>query len=384
MAHIDGATVVVIGGGVTGLSSAWWLARSDVDVIVLERSFVGGEASGRNGGQTLHIFSPFGMEEQRLWPTMDEMLVYPTEWHSGRLSVGFDEETLAFHKMAAEREAEMGFEVEFIDTQQVKELIPLVSNKIVGGVYRHHGGHANPQRTVQAFAWALQDLGGRIYQHHTVTGIMMEGGRVTGVETDKGTFGADFVIDAAGPSTGMIAEMVGVYLPLAHGRVEQIVTEPLPPMWPGNFAGNGVYGRQTKRGNLAYGGGPHEWIDVTDMSEPEKQTTPLIRNLARRVMNLYAEASEMRVIRSWGGVVEQTPDGRPVIERLDSPDNFIIATMSSVGFGLSPAVGRAVSELITHGEVTFADISELNVGRFSDVPPNWREEQGWVPSPERE
>jgi sarcosine oxidase subunit beta len=212
----------------------------------------------------------------------------------------------------------------------------------------------------------------------------MEGGLVTGVTTDKGTIGADLVIDAAGPSTGMIAEMAGVYLPLAHGRVEQIVTEPLPPMWPGNFSANGLYGRQTKRGNLAYGGGPHEWIDVTDMSEPEKQSTPLIRNLSRRLMYLYEGARDMRVIRSWGGVVEVTPDGRPVIERMDSPSNFIIATMSSVGFGLSPAVGRAVSELATRGEVSFTDISALNVGRFRDEPPDWRELKGWIPSPERE
>ena len=237
---------------------------------------------------------------------------------------------------------------------------------------------------MQAFAWALQDLGGRIYQNHTATGLTVEGDRVTSVITDKGEFAADCVINAAGPSTGMIAEMAGVDLPLAHGRVEQIVTEPLPPMWPGNVAGNGVYGRQTKRGNLAYGGGPHEWIDVTEMSEPEKRTTPLIRNLARRVMHLYGEARDLRVIRSWGGVVEQTPDGQPVIERLDNPSNFIIATMSSVGFGLSPAVGRAVSELVISGEVSFADISELGMSRFADIGPNWREEQGWIPAPQRE
>ena len=384
MAQVDGAAVVVIGGGVTGLSSAWWLARSEVDVIVIERGFVGGEASGRNGGQTLHLYSPFGMEEQRLWPLMDEMLGYPTEWNAGNMSVGFDEVSLQFQQQMVQREMDMGFKAEVIDAQQVRELVPLINRDVVGGIKRQHGGHANPQRTVQAFAWALQDLGGRIYQNHTVNGLTVEGDRVTAVITDKGEFAADCVINAAGPSTGMIAEMAGVDLPLAHGRVEQIVTEPLPIMWPGNVAGNGVYGRQTKRGNLAYGGGPHEWIDVADLDEPEKRTTPLIRNLARRVMHLYGEARDLRVIRSWGGVVEQTPDGQPVIERLDNPSNFIIATMSSVGFGLSPAVGRAVSELAISGEVGFTDISELSMSRFADIGPNWREEQGWVPAPERE
>ena len=384
MSQLDAATVVVVGGGVIGLSSAWWLARNDVDVIVLERGVVGAEASGRNGGQTLHIDSPLGMEEQRLWPVLDEMLGYPTEWQPGRLDAVFDEETFEAKKAATAPEVEKGFEVEFLDGDEVRELVPLASKRIIGGVYRHYGGHANPQRTVQAYAWAVQDLGGRIYQHHTVTGISMSGAQVAAVETDKGSFGADFVVDAAGPSTGMIAEMAGVSLPLAHGRVEQIVTEPLPSTFTGNFIGNGLYGRQTRRGNLAYGGGPHEWIDVTGMSEPEKQTTPLIRNLARRLLHLYEEAGDFRIIRSWAGIVEQTPDMGPVIELMDRPRNFIVATMSGMGFGLSPAVGEAISDLVTKGEVSFADISDLNVGRFKDVPADWREKRGWVPSPRKD
>ena len=384
MAQVDTAAVVVIGGGVTGLSSAWWLARNGVDVIVLERGVVGAEASGRNGGQTMHLDSPFGMEEQRLWPVLDEMLGYPTEWRPGRLDAVFHEDSFEAQKAATVPEVYKGFEVEFLDGDQVRELVPLASKRIIGGVYRHYGGHANPQRTVQAYAWAVQDLGGRIYQHHTVTGVLMSGTKVAGVDTDKGSFSADFVVDAAGPSTGMIAEMAGVSLPLAHARVEQIVTEPLPSMFSGNFIGNGLYGRQTRRGNLAYGGGPHEWIDVTGMSEPEKQATPLIRNLARRLLHLYEEASDLRVIRSWGGIVEQTPDGGPVIELMDRPGNFIVATMSGMGFGLSPAVGEAISDLVIKGEVSFADISEFTAGRFKDVPMDWRELRGWMPSPRKD
>ena len=383
MPRADGASVIVIGGGVTGLSSAWWLARSGVDVIVFERGVLGAEASSRNGGQTLHLHSPFGMEEQRLWPNMEEMLGYPIEWHTGRLNVALNEKSWEEQKAETALDIEMGFKVDVLDVKQVKELMPPVTSSILGGIYRHHGGHANPQRTVQAYAWAIQDLGGRIYQHHTVTGLLMDRDLITGVKTDKGEFGADIVIDAAGPSTGMIAEMAGVSLPLAHGRTEQIVTEPLPPMWQGNFSGNGIYGRQTERGNLVYGGGPQEWIDLTDMSEPEKPTTPFIRNLARRLFHLYEEAGDIRVIRSFSGVVELTPDRWPVVERLDRPSNFIVATMSSSGFGLSPAVGKAVSELVMHGEVSFTDISDLTLGRFRNIPTNWRELQGWVPSVDR-
>src|SRR2546422_223084 len=85
MSDRQGAAVVIIGGGVTGLSAGWWLARAGIDVLVLERGIVGWEASGRNGGGATHVYSPFRLEEQRLWPQMDELLGYPTEYQPYRI-----------------------------------------------------------------------------------------------------------------------------------------------------------------------------------------------------------------------------------------------------------------------------------------------------------
>ena len=378
MSDRPGAAVVIIGGGVTGLSAGWWLARAGVDVLVLERGIVGWEASGRNGGGATHVYSPFGLEEQRLWPQMDQLLGYPTEYQPYRIGVALTEPQLALARRWAEIGATRGFRWESLDSRQLKELVPIVGDNAIGGTYLHFGGHANPQRTVQAYAWALQDHGGRILQHTTVTGLTQGGGRVTAVETTRGTFGADTVVVAAGPQTGLFADMLGVWLPLAPARVEMIATEPIPLMNCGGVAGNGLYGRQTLRGNLVYGGGPHEWINVPDMAAPDHPNTPLVRNLARRLAELFPGAAHVRLIRAWGGVAENTPDGLPVIDRLASPDNVILATMSSVGFGLSPAVGRGVSELVLHGRCQFADLSALSLGRFADTPADWRERAGWV------
>jgi sarcosine oxidase subunit beta len=215
-------------------------------------------------------------------------------------------------------------------------------------------------------------------QHTSVTGLAPRGGRITAVETTRGTFGADAVVIAAGPQTGLFGEMLGVSVPLAPARVEMIATEPIPLMRVGGVAGNGLYGRQTLRGNLVYGGGPHEWINVPDMATPEHASTPLVRNLARRLAELFPGAAHVRVIRAWSGLVENTPDGLPVVERLASPDNVVLATMSSVGFGLSPAVGRAISDLVQHGRCTFADLGALASSRFADTPADWRERAGWV------
>ncbi|PYO34229.1 MAG: FAD-dependent oxidoreductase, partial [Candidatus Rokuibacteriota bacterium] len=349
-----GASVVIVGGGVTGLSAGWWLARAGVDVVVLDKGIVGWEASGRNGGGATHVYSPLGLEEQRLWPQMDALLGYPTEYAPQRIKVALSQDQLALYRTNAEIAAGRGFSSEHLDPKQLRELVPIVGDTAIGGLYLRFGGHANPQRTVQAYAWALQDLGGRIRQHTTVTGFRTDGGRVTAVETDRGPFGTDALVIAAGPQTGLLAGMLGVSLPLAPARVEMICTEPLPLMAVGGVDGNGLYGRQTRRGNLVYGGGPHEWIEVAGMAAHDQPATPLLRNLSRRLAELFPGAAHLRLIRSWAGIVENTPDGLPVIDRLSDPANVVIATMSSVGFGLSPASGKAISELVLHRHCRFA------------------------------
>ena len=261
-------------------------------------------------------------------------------------------------------------------------MIPGITGRTLGGMYSPNGGHANPQRSVQAFAWAFQDMGGRLHQNTAVTGIQVVGGRVSSVETTAGAIEADVVVAAAGPQTALLAEMVGVHVPVAPARVEILATAPLEPLFDIALVGNGLYGRQAARGNLLFGGGPHEWADVGLTSEPSKPNTPLIRNIARRLAELLPGAADAPVIRSWAGIVEQAPDYMPIIDVLESPSNYVVVTASAHGFGISPATGKAVSDLVLYGESSI-DISGLGLGRFADVTPGWREERGWVPAQER-
>ena len=373
------ASVVVVGGGVSGLSAAWWLARSGVDVLVVDKGIVGWEASGRNGGGCTHYNSALFHEEQRLWPLMDELLGYPTEYRRERIIFATTEHHLHAYLRMGEEVGRHGYDWEALDGDEVRRRVPLAGDSALGGIHLKVGGHANPQRTVQAYTWAIQDLGGRILQHTPVHRLVAKGGKVTGVETAAGLIECDHVVVAAGPQGGRLLATVGVRLPVAVARAEMIVTEPLPLMPHGGVDGNGLYGRQTLRGNLAYGGGPHEWIDLPADGAPlSRPTSPLAAHLARRLAELLPKAAHVRVIRSWAGLIENTPDGRPVIDRLSSPENLTICTMSAVGFGLSPATGHAIRDLVVDGRCSFTDLDKYRLDRFDGVPDDWAAAKGWV------
>ncbi len=369
--------VVIVGGGATGLSAAFWLRRAGIEVTVIEKGIVGWEASGRNGGGATHAYSPLFREEQRLWPMMDDLLGYPTEYQPKRVRIALNEAQLGFLRDAVNLAAAQGFPAEELDSKTMRDLVPWVPDTVAGGMVYHYGGQANPQRTLQAYAWAVQDLGGIIMQHTVVTGFETAGGAITGVRTDQGLIGCDAVVLAAGPHTAQLAAMLGIIVPVVAARAEMIVTEPVPLIAIGGADGNGLYGRQTLRGNLAYGGGPHEWIDLPDHRTPRAVNSPVMRSVARRLFELFPKLAHLRVIRSWAGVIENTPDGRPILDRLANPGNLVIASMSSVGFGLSPASGRAVMQLVTQGHCDFANLEHLKLSRFDGLAGDWAEEKGW-------
>ena len=163
---VDRADVVVIGAGVSGLSTAWYLAKAGKDVVVVDKGVVGGEASGRNGGMISERVDeppliPMAVESLRLWKTLEDDLGYPIEFvHQGRLQVAVTEEEMG--DLFSERDVALrhGISVEVVDTAEIQDMVPGISDRVLGGTFFANGGHANPQRTVQAYAWAIQDLGG--------------------------------------------------------------------------------------------------------------------------------------------------------------------------------------------------------------------------------
>jgi len=221
---MDRADVVIIGGGITGLSSAYWLTKAGLDVVVVEKGIVGWEASGRNGGissrrgEELPVVA-LAREACRLWPTMDAELGYPTEWvGTGGLSPALTEERVTFYRGALARWQKLDIPARWLDPREVRELVPCISERVLGGIYVAGAGHANPQRTAQAYAWAIRDRGGRIYQQTAVTGIQVTNDKVSAVGTTRGPIATETVVSCAGPQTAHIGRMAGVVRSLAMTR----------------------------------------------------------------------------------------------------------------------------------------------------------------------
>jgi sarcosine oxidase subunit beta len=378
------ADIAIIGAGLTGLSTGYWLAKAGARVVVVDKGRTAYEASSRATGYlSLRGDSPpeipLAEAAEKLWDTLDQELGYPTEWtQKGRLWTACDEfewgqlkETFAdFSK------TNIGFEL--IDGRRCREIVPAMTDKVIGGIYTPRSGHANPQRTSQAFAWAFRDRGGEILEYHPVLKINTSGGKVKGIETTQGAIHAPVVISCAGPQNSLIAAQFDLNFPIASARFEAMVTAPIPRLYDIALIAHQMSVRQTKRGNLHINGGPHEWLAPRLTGEPPKPNTPIVRNLARRVVELLPGVANVQLIRCWAGITEVTPDQACMIERFDSPEGLLMASAAGHGLGMAPSMGLALSELAMHG-TTLLPIAELSARRFSKLPVDWRERINWQP-----
>ena len=380
---MEKADVVIIGAGIVGLASAYWLTKSGTKVIVLDKGRAGWEASGRATGfhslrGEIPAERPLAALAEELWKTMDEELGYPTEWvPGGRLWVALEQDRWAELMDICPLWRSGGLPIEVLDGAGARAVVPCLSEQTLGGLYMQRSGHLNPQRATQAFAWALRDRGGEIREETAVVGITVSGGRVTGVETTTGPIAAPIVITCAGPQSAKIAAMVGIDLPLATVRLEAMVTVPLPRLFDVAMVGHGISLRQTRRGNIHFNGGPHEWVDVDLTAEPAKPTTPIIRNIGRRLAELFPSLAQTPVLRSWAGVIDVTPDQMCLIDRVQNPDGMIFVTAAGHGVGLAPSIGQVVCAL-ARGETTPVPVDGLGLARFAALDPDWREKRRWT------
>ena len=365
------ADAVIIGGGVMGCAIAYNLAKEGLKSVVIEKSDIGGEASGSNGGgvrQSARNLKemPLAMESIQIYGRLHEELGMDVEYvRQGNLRLCTSDEELETMRQSIKNQKTTGLELEMLDRKQVLEINPYVGEKVIGASFCPTDGHANPFLVTYGFFKKAKSLGAQFYTHEEAREIRLQKGKVAAVVTDKNTFETDLVVDAAGIAGRKVANMVGLDFPMRPLFSEALITEPYPALFKqmiGHAKGL-FYGRQTVHGPFFWGGfvGTEEFI--------YRQGKPLFHYIgpaiSQLVIDFFPVLKDIHVIRTWSGLIAQMSDGIPVLGFAQEVPGFVLATgFSGHGFGLAPVIGRLISELIMDC-TTSIPISDFCYGRFS-------------------
>jgi sarcosine oxidase, subunit beta len=237
---------------------------------------------------------------------------------------------------------------------------------------------------VKGLAQAARDHGAEVWTGTAVTGIDVRDGAVAGVQTDRGAVAAPVVVNAAGSWAGVVGAMAGVTVPVIPRRIQILLSEATEPVTELGWSGNGIYARQAVAGQLHFGSGGPAWDSV--VQHWDKSVSGLtMQRTARNMVELMPGVRDVRILRSWAGVIGPTVDGDPILELCERPRGLLIASgFGGNGFCIGPGTGSVVADLILTGR-TEVDISGLRLGRFAEQPAGVLDEfRNWWDSPDRQ
>ena len=371
----DTADVVVVGGGTVGAWCAYFLRREGLRVILVERDTLGHGASSRAAGVVrLQGGTP---EAVRLgqW-SRAFYLRQPEEIgiDSGFVPQGYLLPCFTAAEVAAARERlvmqrELGVPVEWLSPDQVDERNPaLAPGQTLGGTFCAEDGYLTPPRNVLAYAVALATSGVELRERTAFTGLVRDGGRITGVRTSRGRITAGAVVLTGGPSLAEVGRLAGVTIPVGGARHQVAVTGPHPDLDPSRVpmvfdVSAGLYWRP-EEGGLLFG--------MSNPAEPPGEAAgvdePYLARMRARLAALVPVTAGLGLRRLWAATIDYTPDHLPIIGPARGPDGAVpgvtVAAAGGAGMMWGPGVARAAADLVLTGQTSVVDAGRLGLDRF--------------------
>jgi sarcosine oxidase subunit beta len=368
--------VVVIGAGVHGLATAYYLASRHgiTNVAVLDRGYVGGGGSGRNTAiLRSNYLTPEGVafydRSLQLYRNLSRELNFNVMFsRRGHLTLAHNDSSLRTMRWRAEVNKVAGIDSEVIDPDEIKRLVPMMDTSdrtrypILGALYHPPGGIIRHDAVVWGYARAADGLGVHIHQNTEVTGIDVGGGRVRGVQTTRGPIAAPVVVNCTAGWASLISALAGVGLPIITHPLQAAVTEPVK-MFLDTVVVSGtlhVYVSQTDRGELVFGASVDPFASYSMRASLE-----FLEELAGHVLQLMPSLATMRVLRQWAGLCDMTPDYSPIIGVTPVEGFLVDVGWGTYGFKAGPAAGEAVAQLIGTGAVPDL-VAGFDLARFDD------------------
>ncbi len=377
--------IMIIGGGITGTSTAYFLTQAGHEVTLLERSELASEASGLNAGTLWQIgwgaspdlSSTLSMGGLELFKMLQFELGYDIEFRqSGALKAIQTEEQLDFLQKEVQHLKSQGYSLEILTTRDAQSIEPELNSALSGCLHYPLGGSANPVKTTRAFASAAQQRGARILTNHEVSTIEYLDNGSYKIVTNKGIFQARTLVLAAGPWCRSIGSMLGLHIPVFPVRGQMWSTGPISTRlfhalgaeestlyWHRNPYSNKdtplelthrdnvrltrhLYGRQTHDGEIIFGGDRQ----LTNSKTPDEAGIEVNRN---HVIEIFPFLRQFSIKRTWAGLMPFTQNLEPIIGKIPQHENlYIVAGLSSSGFEQGPMSGKLLAEYVHNGKAS--------------------------------
>lgn len=415
------ADVVIIGAGIQGCASAYYMAQAGMKVVLIDKSRIAGQQSSRAWGFVRVQMRdpdeiPLMLEGKKIWRGLEAELNADLEWNEGgALYASGSAAIMAYREKWFETARPFGLDTRMLSSAEVTSLLPGLAGPVVGGLHTRSDGHAEPRKVAAAFAQRAHNMGTVILEGCGALTIELAGGRIAGVATEWGHVKTKTALLCAGASSWRLLKPLGIALPQSYVRASVARTNVLPHITDAAFVGDGIAFRKRRDGSLNIASSMHGDVDVgldhlrlaawywsayrdsakgltlhvgapllADLCQRlpwrEEARKPAIhvrepminpqeerlRDAARLLERAFPGIGRVGIAEQWAGNIDTLPDGIPVLDAPAATPGLLVATgFCGHGFALGPIVGKTVSAL-AQGMRSDVNLHPFRLSRFAE------------------